>query len=185
MKVKRSSSSEVDEHTKEEKFVQSTTMKGQGGGVRFQIKIEHDGSVDDRFAVEHFAKAGRKLERGKQLDGLDDIPCTITTEDGTRIETSTGEVNRVADDLKDRSERDSAFRQACNVAVTEGGVAVKLLQDKLGGISKERARRILKQLEYEEVVAEFIGDAALWDSHPRDVLMDQSQVDALFSEAAA
>jgi len=85
------------------------------------------------------------------------------------ISQATGETTEIEVDLGD-----PLFRESCEVVVRHKQGSVSLLQRRLG-IGYQRAARLIDKLEQAGVVSSFDGSKA------REVLVDQTYIDALFS----
>jgi S-DNA-T family DNA segregation ATPase FtsK/SpoIIIE len=88
------------------------------------------------------------------------------------ISQGTGETTEAEIDLGD-----PLFREACEVVIRHKQGSVSLLQRRLG-IGYQRAARLIDRLEQAGVVTPFDGSKA------RDVLVDQSFLEAMFTGAA-
>jgi len=89
------------------------------------------------------------------------------------ISQATGEVTEMTVDLGD-----PLFKEACEVVLRHKQGSVSLLQRRLG-IGYQRAARLIDRLEEAGIVSPFDGSKA------RDVIVDQSYIDALFSGAGS
>ena len=89
------------------------------------------------------------------------------------ISQATGEVTESSVDLGD-----PLFKEACEVVLRHKQGSVSLLQRRLG-IGYQRAARLIDRLEEAGIVSPFDGSKA------RDVIVDQSYIDVLFSEAGS
>lgn len=72
MKVRRGGHTEYDEITGETKEVRTVKLSGGRGNVDFAVALKDDGSGNMDEAENFFARAGRRAERGDQLDVFDD-----------------------------------------------------------------------------------------------------------------
>jgi S-DNA-T family DNA segregation ATPase FtsK/SpoIIIE len=88
------------------------------------------------------------------------------------ISQATGDTTETEVDLGD-----PLFREACEVVIRHKQGSVSLLQRRLG-IGYQRAARLIDRLEQAGVVTPFDGSKA------RDVLVDQSFLEAMFTGAA-
>ncbi|MFQ6007973.1 MAG: DNA translocase FtsK 4TM domain-containing protein [Candidatus Zixiibacteriota bacterium] len=73
---------------------------------------------------------------------------------------------------------DPLFREACEVVIRHKQGSVSLLQRRLG-VGYQRAARLIDKLEEAGIVSPFDGSKA------REVMVDKSYIDALFSKSAA
>ena len=89
------------------------------------------------------------------------------------ISQATGDVSDSSVDLGD-----PLFKEACEVVLRHKQGSVSLLQRRLG-IGYQRAARLIDRLEEAGIVSPFDGSKA------RDVIVDQSYIDALFSAAGS
>jgi S-DNA-T family DNA segregation ATPase FtsK/SpoIIIE len=73
---------------------------------------------------------------------------------------------------------DPLFREACDVVIRHKQGSVSLLQRRLG-VGYQRAARLIDKLEEAGIVSPFDGSKA------REVIVDKSYLDVLFSKSAA